>query len=396
MSRSLAAARPLRVAYVTGSLGLGGSERQMLLLAAHLPRDRFEVEFVLLGRPGELADEARTFGARVLALNGPSRASARFPIWAARVIAAVWAFVRLVRRRRYDVIDAWLFGSYALAAVTRPLTRIPVLVAGRRSLSDYKAHFWTMQRVADRLTRNWSDAIVANADAVAEDVSRREGLPADRIRVIRNAVEILPAPDADEIGRLRHAWGANRESVVIGSVANYKPGKGIHMLLEAFAEIANARPKTHLVLVGEGPLRAALEERVGELGLQRQVSLVGAVRDPRRIYHAFDIAVLASETEGLPNVLLEAAAAARPLVATDAGGSREIVIDGETGLLTPVDDRAAMAHALLTLVDAPDRRSAFGAAAQRRAASEFSVERSVAAFTALYEELCAAKATGPR
>lgn len=389
MPRSSPPDRPLRIAYVNGSLALGGSERQMVLLARHLPRSRFEVEFVLLGQPGELAEEARAAGAVVHALRGPSRSNVPLPLWLVRVMGAAWSFIWLVRRQHYDVVDAWLFGSYALAAATRPLLKIRVLISGRRSLSDFKAGFNFAQRAADRLARARSDAIVANAHAVAEDVRVREGLPADRILVIRNAVEIIDPPDPDELRAYRTGWGVDAHSVVIGCVANYKRGKGLELLLEAFAPVAGSWPNAHLVLVGEGPLRPLLERRRSEPDLVGRVTLAGAIPDPRRLYFAFDIAVLASETEGLPNVLLEAAAAARPLVATDAGASREIVIDGTTGLLTPIGDRDAITAALRRLMAAPELRAELGRNALAHVRSEFSVDRSVSAFATLYENLVA-------
>lgn len=389
MRRSSSPELPLRIAYVNGSLALGGSERQMVLLARHLPKSRFEVEFVLLGQPGALADEARAAGAVVHALRGPSRANVPLILWLVRVMGSAWSFVRLVRRRRYDVVDAWLFGSYALAAVTRPLLGISVLVSGRRSLSDFKAGFNAVQRAADRVAAARSDAIVANAYAVAEDVRLREGLPADRILVIRNAVEIVDAPEADELARIRAGWGAGADSVIVGCVANYKRGKGLELLLEAFARVARSSPRAHLVLIGEGPLRAVLERRASEPDLAGRATLAGAIPDPRRHYFAVDIAVLASETEGLPNVLLEAAAAGRPLVATDAGASREIVIDGTTGILAPIGDEAAISAALERLVEAPDLRAELGRNALAHVRAEFGVDRSVSSFAALYEDLVA-------
>ena len=395
MTRALPLGRPLRIAYVTGKLAVGGSERQMLLLAKHLPKDRFEVEFVLLGAPGVLAEEARAAGARINALNGPPRHSLPFPLWGYRVLESIWGFVRLVRRRHYDVVDAWLYGSYALVAVTRPVTHVPTFVSGRRSSSEYKTSFSFAQRLADRLATRWSDAIVANAEAVAEDVRSHEHLPAGRVRVIRNAVELLPPPTPAELRRMRNAWGANDESLIVGCVANYKARKGLEMLIDAFADASRTSRATRLVLIGEGPLHEELQERAKRLGIGDRVTFVEGVLDARAIYSAFDIAVLASETEGLPNVLLEAAAAGRPLIATDAGASREIVVDGETGILVPIDDRERMAMAITELVGDPKQRARYGAAARRRVESEFSVERSVASFAALYEELAAARRREP-
>jgi len=145
--------RPLRILY-PASLLPGGAERQMLLLTARLPRDRFAATFVLLGGETPLAAEARASGARVHALGAPRRAGLPLPLFAARVGLRVGGYVRLCRRERFDIVDAWLYLGYGLAAVTDPLTRIPVMISGRRSLSGFKAGFGRVERAVDALNRD--------------------------------------------------------------------------------------------------------------------------------------------------------------------------------------------------------------------------------------------------
>ena len=152
--------------------------------------------------------------------------------------------------------------------------------------------------------------------------------------------------------RLELGRGALTSSLV-GCVANYLPVKRHDLLIDAFSRIADAAPGARLVLVGEGPMRPAMEAQIRTLGLEERVRLHGSVADPTAMLGAFDVVVQASRSEGLPNALLEAAAAGRPIVATAAGGSGEIVLDGQTGLLVPIDDGDALASALLR---APPRR----------------------------------------
>ena len=94
-----------------------------------------------------------------------------------RAAGILWRFVRVVRRRRYDIVDGWLFYGYSMAALSRPVSRLPVVVAGRRSLSQFKDRHGPFARAADAIAKRWSDAIVANCDAVADDVAAYEGLP---------------------------------------------------------------------------------------------------------------------------------------------------------------------------------------------------------------------------
>ncbi|HET7028763.1 MAG TPA: glycosyltransferase [Candidatus Limnocylindrales bacterium] len=384
----------LRVMY-PAALFPGGSERQMLLLARHLPADRFGVSFVVLGENTPLADEARRLGATVHVLGSPRRAGTPTTLFAARVSRRVLAFVALCRRERFDIADAWLFMGYGLVGVTRPLTRIPSFVSGRRSLSRFKERFGPAERVVDAIARRSSDAIVANSEAVRRDVARREGISEDRIRVIRNGVE-LPAPTTPaSIAAARATLGLPLEGLIVGTVGMLKAGKGQDRVVRAFAASGAAADGGLLVLVGEGPERPALEALVASLGLSGRVRLVGLVEDARALYPAFDVVVSASSAEGLPNAVLEAAASGLAIVATDAGGTREVITDGDSGRLVGVDDDDALAAALRQLVRDPQARRMLGAAARQRAARDYGVDRFAAETAALYEELARAKGRVP-
>jgi glycosyltransferase involved in cell wall biosynthesis len=373
----------------------GGSERQMLLLARHLPADRFDVSFIVLGENTPLADEARRIGSTVHVLGSPRRAGTATTLFAARVSRRVLSFVALCRRERFDIADAWLFMGYGLVGVTRPLTRIGSLVSGRRSLSGFKERFGPAERIVDTIARRASDAIVANSEAVRRDVARREGIRADRIRVIHNGVE-LPAPTTPTAAAAaRAALGLPLEGLVVGTVGMLKPGKGQDRVVRAFAASGAAADGALLVLVGEGPERPALEALVGSLGLSGRVRLVGLVDDARALYPAFDVVVSASSAEGLPNAVLEAAASGRAIVATDAGGTREVITDGDSGRLVAVGDDDALAAALRQLVRDPQARQTLGAAARERAARDYGIDRFVAETAGLYEELAAAKRRTP-
>jgi L-malate glycosyltransferase len=383
-----AAARPLRIAFLAASLDVGGAERKMVMLAERLPRDRCQVDFVLLTHMGALGPAAEAAGCAVKVLGWPPRRSrAHWLFWP-------WDALRLgleLRRGRYDILHTWLFHAYALAALTGPISGIPALIAGRERLDDYKEHFGPLDRALDAIARRRSDAIVPVSVAVLEDVARHERIEPGRMRVIRNGV-VIPAPMSEaERTAIRAAWGYGADDLVVGCVANYKRGKGLEMLLRIAAGLRSKAPQMRLVLVGEGELRPILESMVRELGLADIVTLHGREPDARRLYGAFDIYVHASESEGGPNAVIEATAAGRPIVATRAGGTPEAVIDGEGGLLVPVNDEAGLSGALLRMLGDGELRRSFGTAARERAARVFSVEQYVADTAALYDELAARK-----
>jgi len=377
--------RRLRVMY-PASLTPGGAERQMLLLAEHLPKERFEVSFVLLGAMTEMAREAEQLGSVVHSLGAPRRSGSPQAVFYARVARRVVDYVALCRRERYDIVDAWLYLGYSMAAVTRPMSRVPVLIAGRRSLSAFKAEFGFVERAADDLARRSADIIVANSRAVADDVVRREGVDPARIRIIRNGVELPPPTDESRRRAARAELGVGTDGPVVGCVGTFKRGKGQDRVVTAMAEIARGRPDAWLVFVGDGPERAAVEGQARAAGLER-VRFSGPVPDARTLYDGFDLVVSASDAEGLPNVLLEAGAAGRPIVATAAGGTPEIVMDGETGLLVPVGAVDGLGVAMMRLLDEPTLAERLGRAAREHVGRSFGLARFVSETAALYEEM---------
>jgi glycosyltransferase involved in cell wall biosynthesis len=383
--------RRIRIAYLNGSLDIGGSERQMVELARRLPRDRFAPEFVLLTGRGPLADMAEASGVPVHVLNWARKDD---PWRRVRRIADLTRYVATIRRGHFDLIDAWLFHAYAIAAATRSVTGVRAVIAGRRNLGESKRGAHPINRLLDEIARRRVDAIVANSDGVRRVVSAAEGIPLGRIRVIRNGAGAPVPLTAEARADIRARWGAGPEHVVIGCVANYKPRKGLESIIEVASIVAPAIPESIFVLVGEGPLRADLERAIDAAGLHGRVRLHGNEPDARNILGAFDIAIQASLAEGLPNAILEAAAQGLPVVATDVGGTAEIVADGTSGRLVDPGDVRGMAGAIEWLAADRDRRVALGEAGRALVAERFGMDRFVSETIALYEQVLARRTSG--
>ena len=381
--------RPIRVAY-PASMTSGGSERQMLMLAANLPRDRFAVEFLVLGGSTPQSDEARDLGVPVHVL-GVSRAGRHGPLATGRAAAlAIARFARTVRGRQYDIVDAWLFHAYVLAALTRPLTRVPVLIAGRRITTAGRDAGSALERTIDALASRAADAIVANSDDVARDVIANERLDPRKVRVIRNAVAPPRPQDPGARAAARRSWRVGDDDVVLGVVANFRPQKRLDVLVAALAA-APLPAGVRVVFVGDGPCRPAITAQVAAAGIADRVRFTGLVPDARPLMAGFDVLVSSSRAEGLSNSLLEAGAAGLPVVATRAGGSAEVVVHGETGLLVPTDDAPALRAALDVVLGDADLRRRMGAAAAADVERRFGVDRLVRETGELYESLAEAR-----
>jgi glycosyltransferase involved in cell wall biosynthesis len=344
----------------------------MLILAGSLSRTAFDLRFLLLSQRGALADEAEALGVPVHVLGLGREACRSFSrACLLGAMRAMRAYVDLTRD--VDVVDAWLVPAYTFAGLARPLARTPVVLAGRRSSPDVARTRTWYRDAAERSAMRRVDGVVANSQAAADAAVREECVDPRRVHVIRNAVVPVERDEAERL-RLRRAWGFSLEDVVIGCVGAYKPGKGQELLLEAATRLRARHPNLRYVFVGEGPLRSRLEDAIRERGLGSAVVLHGGERDARHVYAAFDVAVQASDSEGLPNAVLEAAAAGLPIVATAVGGTREILPGEESGVLVPKRDPAGLAAAIGLLAGDPALRRRLGVAACDRA-REFSPER---------------------
>lgn len=382
--RTATTARPLRVALLAPSLDPGGAERQMLILVAALPAATFDLRFLVLSEPGLLAAEAEALGVPVHVLGLRRETCREFTPRclgdAARAVRAYWRLTRDV-----DIVDAWLVPAYTFAGTVQPLVRVPVLVAGRRSTVDVNRTRTWYREAAGHFAMRGVDAVVANSQAGANDAIAIERIDPARVHVIRNAVIPVETSDAERLG-LRQAWGFSPLDVVVGCVGNYKPGKGQQELLEVASGLRDRHPSLRYCFVGDGPLRGWLETEIRRRSLEGFVALHSGERDARHVYGAFDIAAQASDSEGLPNAVLEAAAAGLPIVATAVGGTAEILTSGADGLLVPKGDRQALGEAIRQLAEDHECRRRLGLAARARA-EEFSPARLAEQTGALYLEL---------
>jgi glycosyltransferase involved in cell wall biosynthesis len=243
---------------------------------------------------------------------------------------------------------------------------------------------WTM-RALERWTARWCEKVIAVSDGVRDDLVRRTGVPADRVRVIFNAIDVATyRPRTVPFDR-----GDDR--FVIGSASRLAPEKDHRSLLRGMATAVREIPQLRLRLAGHGPLESQLRAEVTELGLGDRVELLGHVDDVRAFYESLDVYVQPSHTEGLPCAVLEAMAMARPVIATDVPGNRDAVAPGETGWLIPARAPAAWVEALhLVRGDVAEARRR-GQAGRRRAMDRFDATPMVDATFRLLQELLQAE-----
>jgi glycosyltransferase involved in cell wall biosynthesis len=368
------------VTYLIDKLHRAGAQSHLGLLVPSLDREGFEPEVVCLLAGGPVAEELRA-GVPVvvlgLGLYAP-RAIAGLCAWPAASGPGAWTSSTPTSWRQH------------LRNARRPAGRVGAVVTSRRDTGFSRN--WRLRLVEEWLVNPRADRVVANTPAVAEAALGERGLTREQVVVIPNGVDLArfdPSLYHRDEARAWAAreWGLAGDEAVVGAIGSLTPVKGHADLLEAAARVVARRSRTRFVLVGDGPLRPALEAQVRRLGLRGHVRFAGAREDVPRVLASFDVVALPSHTEGLSNVLLESMAMARPIVATAVGGNPDVLRDGASGRIVPVRDPEALAAGLLGLIDDRGAAQAMGREARREAGLRFSRQRMVEGYEALYRGL---------
>lgn len=351
---------PLRVGLVIGQLSTGGAEGQLRVLCEGFDRRRIApTVYCLSAETSPVGPQLEQAGIAVRVISGGR-------------IGRVGALRRALSADRIQVVHAWLFIANAYAwAATRGGG--PVLVASARNCKRSGRVLDAVNRRAFRA----SGMILVNSERVGRYIERQYGAPRARIELVYNAIDV-------ERFRPRAEPGPGGESAPrIIMISRLVTQKNPRLFVEGARRLRALLPAARFQLVGDGPLRPAVQRWIADAGLAGCVELLGERSDVPELLRAADLFWLTSDWEGLPNVVLEAMASGLPVVATDVGGTAELVTsDVEGALFAAGDCEALVARSAAILTDAG--RLAAMRRASRRRAEAFSVPRMVAATEAVY------------
>ncbi len=288
-----------------------------LSMLGRLDPDRFAVTVCFLAPPGSVSAMYADRGIEVVHLRAPGE----------RYIRSVPRLRTLLKGRQFDIIEIYGLRLNILGRRVARAYHQRVVITAQRSVDDWR-RWWHVR--TDRHTSRWVTLYVANSRAAASRLVSRERFQPTKIRVIENGVD--PAPFADAAKRAGERDPGRARLAIITCVANLRPAKAHHVLVEAFALVAQDDPNARLRLVGDGMLRESVEQQVRLLKLDSVVEMMGQRLDIPAILADSDIFVLSSAWEGMPGSVLEAMAAGLPVVATAVGGIPEVVVPEVTGL----------------------------------------------------------------
>jgi glycosyltransferase involved in cell wall biosynthesis len=366
---------PVRVGYCIDSFDIGGTELNAVRTVEALDRQRFVVTVFHLHENGPLRARYEALGVRLIHLPIGRLYSPRTALQGLR-------FMRLLHREAIQVVHTHDLYTNIFAAPWARLGGCRV-IASRRWLDSAPRPGLTP---LNRWSYRFAHRVLTNSALVGKSMVAKDGVPATRVIELPNFVEerAFRRLDAETRSAQRCQWGVPRGAFVAGAVARLAPVKNHEMLIRALPLLT---ADVHVVLVGDGPSRHALEELARQLQVESRVHFAGQVLGSTNLHQFLDVSVLCSRSEGFPNALIEALAAACPVVATAVGGIPEVIVDGRTGLLVPVDDVQALARRLQELRRDTALRARLTACGLAAVRIKYHQSVVIAQLEALYQEL---------
>jgi glycosyltransferase involved in cell wall biosynthesis len=369
--------------HVVLSLDVGGLERNVVNQVREGRRLGQEVSILCVERRGALAGRAEALGARVLCVDKPAgfRPGISF------------AIRRALKQIRPDVIHTHQIGPLFYCGFAAMGLGIPLIVHTEHGKEDYSNR---KLRVLGKIAGRFAKVFYCLTQDMADAVEDSGVIPAHKLRVIMNGIDTAFYRQPRDTAAIRRSLNIPADAPLIGTVGRLTEIKRQDVLIAACARVIQSHPRVHVLLVGEGPLREALSAHAASQGIADRVHFAGYQSDTTAHLHAMDIFALTSRSEGMPQALLEACVAEKPVVASRVGGIPEVIQDGVTGRLVPPGDVEALAAALSELLCDRDRADKMAQTACSRVVSIFDISRMASDYHWDFRELLANGSITPR
>jgi len=373
----MAAIPAKRIVFVITTLGMGGAETQLVRLATGLKGRGWQVSVVSLIPMEYIAKDLEQSQIPAVSLNmRPGSPDPR----------AVLALARYLREQKPQIVHTHMVHANLLGRVARLFAPVPVLISTAHNVNEGSR--W--REIAYRLTDRLCDLTTQVSEAGLKRYIAIGAVPEAKIRFVPNGINSMEfCPDPQARARVREELGWQQHFIWL-AVGRFAEAKDYPNLLQAFAEVHARHPEGRLMIAGKGELMKATQRLAWELGLSEVVRFLGPRKDIPALMNAADGYVMSSAWEGLPMVLLEASATGLPIVATDVGGNREVVQEGQTGYLVPPKDARALGAAMLRLMALPKtQKQSMGEAARALVQRRYSLESVLNYWETIYaEQLC--------
>jgi glycosyltransferase involved in cell wall biosynthesis len=357
--------------HVIDELPPDGAER-LLTDVLHHRSGKFRYSVLCLIGGGGLVQEIRGMGVPVTILGRRGKYDPTL----------IWRVARWLRREHAAIVHTHLFTADTYGRISARLAGVTAVFTTVHSTNLWKR---PIHRVVDWLLARISTRVIACTEEVGELMRQRDRLPADRIEVVANGIDLRRFAEV-RADNVRAEFGIPGNRALIGVVGRLHPAKGHSDLIVALALLRDGGYDATCLIIGSGELRATLEREVARHGLTDRVIFTGQRSDVPRLMAALDVLAMPSLWEGLPMTLLEAMALGKAVVATRVGGIPDVIVDGETGLLVTPGDTVALASALRRLLTETQLKESIGQRAWTLLRQRYDVTRTARAYEALYSK----------
>ncbi len=366
----------INLLYVINSLNNGGAETLAIRLAGMIDRGRFSPYVCSLSDSGPLREVLESRNIPFVTLGKKEGKDVLVPFRLRKVL----------KELNIDIIHTHNQGPLLYSYLATILCRKYLLVHTEHINMLKEFSYERKHLLYNSILYRKLDGFISIAEHLTADFETQYNLSRARVSTISNCVEIHDLPCEVPV-LLKEELGIGKEIPLIGNISALREQKDHVTLLRAMGIIQKTYPDAILAIAGDGELRDELTALTEQLGLTGTVRFLGYRSDVNTLLYQFDIFVLSSLYEGLPLCILEAMAAGKPIVATDADGTNELIIDGETGLTVPVKDPAQLASAIMTLLEDPARAQILGGVARRRVEEKYNMKQMIEQYEQYYNEL---------
>lgn len=365
-----------RVTFLITGLAPGGAETQLVRLALGLQSLGWGTNIISMLRPEHFLPDLDRQGIPVLSLN--MQRGVPDP----RALVTV---TRLLRQYQPHVLICFLFHANLLGRLGGKIAKVPVIISSIRNENFGGSHRDWLLRITDGL----GDITITNSHLVAESLIARKVVPASRLQVIPNGLSpLIYAPNPALYSQKREELEVDAEQFLWLSIGRLEKQKDYFNLLQAFALVVKEHPLSQIRIAGHGVLLDPLQQQAIKLGIKEHCRFLGLRYDVPALLNAADGVVLSSAWEGFPNVIMEALATGKPIVATNVGGVPELMRDGEYGFLVPPNNPIALAQAMSRLMKLSDiERLNMGAAGRQYIEQNYTMDSYLRKWNALLHQL---------
>lgn len=373
--------RKINLLHIVNGFAIGGGELKLLELVKNLVEkraDKYTVTVCSVGQGGTLQPEFERLGIKVFVIEKKHKFD----------ISQVFKVCRIIKQEQIDLVQTTLFYADVIGALAAKLTGVDAVISWDTVSHPPDSHETRLRhKLSYQLCMRFVKRIVAVSEGVKKYLIEDRKIASKKIVIIHYGIDLSLFKSRNGFldKRKRSELGLPDHKIVIGTVARLEIQKGHRYLIAAAPEIINKFSNVVFVFAGDGTLRQELETQVNELGLQENFRFLGFRKDVKELLFAFDVFVLPSLFEGLPNVILEAMASGRPIVATAVDGTPELIEHNETGLLVPPKSPHALQEQILNLLENEENGIKLGRQAKEMAKQKFSFDQQFRKFEEVYD-----------